>query len=688
MRRLSPLAASCSLVAIVLALTSPPEAAAARFRFGTPPAPRQHPATAAARPDGGNAVSAWTGCGITLTPATTTFTFVQTVVPEGGGAIVTWSDARNSPVAGNLDAFATKLNSSGDLVAGWALTGNTVSLQTPTDSSQVVTSGGTDGAGGLFVTYTNVDPQFQNSHDGYLQHLTTAGAVAGGYPASGKKIVSGSVGTLGMIADGAGGVYFGWSSPSGSTIRIKRLDANGTETGGWPAAGLDTGVPDDASGEPVPDGTGGVYGVWATGNQILVQRVNASGVVAGWPAGGLVVFTAAQPFSDAVNPRIVRLSSGDALVAWDDPDLGKVVVQRVTSAGAVHASWPAAGLQVSTGTDLQALPDVIADGAGGALVAWQENSFFPLPSFKIFVQRVTALGAISSGWPAGGVPVSTGATAFIPSNIISDGGNGALIAWTDVGSGFGDILAQHIMSTGVTDPGWAADGVPVCNGAGDQSLAVIASDGAGGAVVTWQDFTDTSNPQLLIGRILSDGTVSALASLVDATAEPGLVRLHWYTPDGSVMRATVERAEMGGEFATIGEVMADGSGNLRFEDRAVAAGATYQYRLAVPDGGTTAYLGQVTIRVPASLAFGIEGIRPNPAGGELSVAFALEGGGSARIELLDVAGRRVLAREVGSMGPGQHVLRLEEAKRLPAGIYTVRLIQGARAVAARAAIVR
>jgi hypothetical protein len=682
-------AAWCVLTTILtIALLVPSVAEAARFRFGTPPAPRQHPATAAARPGGGHEVSAWTGCGVTLTPATTTFTFIQTVVPEGGGAIVTWSDARNSPVDGNLDAFATKLNSSGDVVAGWAQTGNAVSLQTPTDSSQVVTSGGTDGAGGLFAVYTNVDPQFQNSHDGYLQHLTSAGAVASGYPASGKKLVTGSVGTIGMIPDGVGGVYFGWSSPSGSTIRVKRLDATGAEIGGWPAAGLDTGVPDDASGEPVSDGAGGLYGVWATGNQILVQRVNASGVVSGWPAGGLIVFTAAQPFSDAVNPRIILLSSGDALVAWDDPDLGKVVVQRVTSAGAVHASWPAGGLAVSTGTDLQALPDLIADGTGGALVAWQEGSFFPLPSFKIFVQRVTATGTISSGWPATGVPVSTGATAFIPSNLIGDGGNGALIAWTDVGSGFGDILAQHILSTGVTDPGWAADGVPVCNGAGDQSLAIIATDGAGGAIVTWQDYTDTSNPQLLIGRILSDGTVSALASLVDATAEPGLVRLHWHTPDGSVQRATVERAESGGEFAAIGEVMADGSGDLRFEDRGVAAGATYQYRLAVPDGGTTAYLGQVTIRVPASLAFGIEGIRPNPAGRELSVAFALANASAARLELLDVAGRRVLAREVGSMGPGQHVLRLDEVRRLPAGIYTVRLIQGSRAVLARAAIVR
>lgn len=686
MRR-SPLVASCLLaaVAVVLSLASPHDAAGARFRFGTAStSKRATPAIPNASGPPRLGTSTWAGCALSLTPAITNSTGFQTVIPDGGGAIVAWSDARN----GNLDCFATKLDAAGDFVSGWDGHGNPIAVQPPLDSSQVVTTAVTDNAGGLFATYLNVDPQFDNHHDGYLQHVTSSGATAGGYPAGGKKLVSGSVGTLGMLADGAGGVFFAWSSPSGSTIRVKRLDASGVETGGWPAGGLDTGIPDQASGEPALDGTGGLYGAWATGNTIQALRINASGPETGWTAGGLVIYTSVDPFAEAPNPRIVRLSSGDALVAWDDPNTGKVMVQRVTAGGAVHASWPAGGLAVSSGTDPQELPDLVADGVGGAFVSWREGSIFPIPSFKVFVQRVTATGAISSGWPAAGVPVSTGATAFFPSNMIGDGSTGVLIAWVDIASGFGDIFAQHILGTGVTDPAWAAEGKPVCDAAGDQSLPRIATDGANGAIVTWQDFTDTNNPILHVGRILADGTVSALASLVEATAEPGRVSLHWYTPDGSVMRATVERSEAGGEFVARGEVMADGSGHLLFEDNDVTPGATYQYRLAVVDGGAIVHLGQVTIRVPTSLAFGIEGIRPNPAGGELSVSFALASASAARLELLDVAGRRVLFREVGSLGPGQHVLRLDEAKGLPAGIYSVRLVQGTREMVARAAIVR
>jgi len=92
--------------------------------------------------------------------------------------------------------------------------------------------------------------------------------------------------------------------------------------------------------------------------------------------------------------------------------------------------------------------------------------------------------------------------------------------------------------------------------------------------------------------------------------------------------------------------------------------------------------------VPATVSFGIDGFRPDPAVGEVSVGFALESAAPARLELLDVAGRRVLAEEVGPLGPGQHVLRLERASSLPAGVYLLRLTQSGRVVSTRSAIVR
>jgi hypothetical protein len=52
-----------------------------------------------------------------------------------------------------------------------------------------------------------------------------------------------------------------------------------------------------------------------------------------------------------------------------------------------------------------------------------------------------------------------------------------------------------------------------------------------------------------------------------------------------------------------------------------------------------------------------------------------------------VSGRRVVAREVGSLGPGRHTLDLAEGRRLAPGLYVVRLTQGRQTGVRRVAII-
>ena len=97
----------------------------------------------------------------------------------------------------------------------------------------------------------------------------------------------------------------------------------------------------------------------------------------------------------------------------------------------------------------------------------------------------------------------------------------------------------------------------------------------------------------------------------------------------------------------------------------------------------------VSDRGPTQLALAIRGATPNPApGGPIRVEFALRDGSAARLELLDVAGRVLRTREVGSLGPGTHVLDLSEGGALRPGIYFLRLTQGGREVRARAAVIK
>ncbi len=181
-----------------------------------------------------------------------------------------------------------------------------------------------------------------------------------------------------------------------------------------------------------------------------------------------------------------------------------------------------------------------------------------------------------------------------------------------------------------------------------------------------------------------DVSVPVQASLVSADAEPGLARIRWYVTDRSGVRWTVARSEAGGPWRAIGEAAIDGSGYALFEDHGVTAGRRYGYRLESPSGVD---FGEAWVDVPAAATFALRGARPNPAGRDgLAVSFSLAEAGAASVEVFDLAGRRVLARELGSLGPGSHVVRLDEARTLAAGTYVIRLRQGGRSATLRAVV--
>ena len=68
---------------------------------------------------------------------------------------------------------------------------------------------------------------------------------------------------------------------------------------------------------------------------------------------------------------------------------------------------------------------------------------------------------------------------------------------------------------------------------------------------------------------------------------------------------------------------------------------------------------------------------PNPSrDGAATVTFALPSAGPATLELVDLAGRTVVSRAVGSLGAGVHRVTLAANGRLAAGVYFARLTAG------------
>ena len=176
-------------------------------------------------------------------------------------------------------------------------------------------------------------------------------------------------------------------------------------------------------------------------------------------------------------------------------------------------------------------------------------------------------------------------------------------------------------------------------------------------------------------------------SLVDVRTEGDHVDLVWYDAVGSGEAAAVYRREGGAAWSLVATLHADGSGYLKYEDRDVAPGQTYEYRLGITQDGRELFFGLATVTVPAAGSLQLIGANPNPATRDVSVQFYLPSDEAASVELIDITGRVALSRAVGGLGRGSHTLNLPESNHLAPGVYVLRLMQAGHVRRARAVIV-
>jgi hypothetical protein len=629
---------------------------------------------AAAPRSGALGTISWTGGGLPVVTTASGQFGVGAISDGAGGAIAGWVDYRDT----QYDVYAMRLDGNGNRM--WTASGVLVAPSTAFIDQILVMP---DGANGAFFVFGL--PTGGGYQDVLVQHVTALGAISAGWPAGGRSTVPGGCSGFGAVPTSDGFLLMGWIDPAGQ-LRLLRLTGAGAVAPGWNAAGLSLGHPaNDGNVRPAPDGAGGTFLCWAASDSVMLTRVTSGGAVAaGWTAAGTVV---ASGFSlPPLGMSTALLTGGDVMVFWSDfrslsdPD---IFAMRLTAAGANGPGWPAGGVLAFGGANYQLFPEAVPDAAGGALVVSQ-MSVTPSATDSLVAERITATGALASGWTTTGVTMARNQSK-VPGVPISDGASGVLTAWAAIKAADDDLFAMRVDASGAIPAGWLiTTGKPVCQELADQNEVVIVPDGASGMIAVWEDYRDVAE-RVFATRVLSDGTVPALASLVSATAEPGLARLHWFSPDGASFEAGVERATGAGPFAEIARVRADGTGHVRYDDRDVTPGATYRYRLAVTENGATSWLGEVTLRVPEGSRLALAGFVPNPAVGKPRLAYTLPTAQRARIEVLDTAGRRVLERDLDS-SPGEHVVTFDAA--LGPGVYTLRLTQGSRSVTARATIVR
>lgn len=238
----------------------------------------------------------------------------------------------------------------------------------------------------------------------------------------------------------------------------------------------------------ISDGAGGAIIVWYDDRNglfnadIFAQRINAAGVIQ-WATNGVAVSTVSA--SDQYLPNVVSDGAGGAIISWQDFRNGQnnpdIYAQRINASGVVQ--WTANGVAICNAANEQFSASIVSDGAGGAILSWQDSRT-PLNT-DIYAQRIDAAGAVQ--WAADGVAISAASGTQSVPNIVADGAGGAIIAWQDYRNGnVSDIYAQRINSGGFVQ--WAADGIVVSSETGEQQFPSIVSDNNNGAIITWQDF--------------------------------------------------------------------------------------------------------------------------------------------------------------------------------------------------------
>lgn len=360
----------------------------------------------------------------------------------------------------------------------------------------------------------------------------------------------------------------------------------------------------------VGDGHSGAILVWqdrrdGTEDKLYVQRIGSTGNPL-WQAGGLRL--AATP-GIQFYPELISDESGGAFIVWQDNRSGldyDIFAQRIGSDGS--SLWAANGVLVCNATGHQYNPHLVSDGAGGVVIVWQDKRN---GDFDPYAQRLNAFG--QPLWSANGEVVCSQPGDQVEPKIVTDGFNGAIVAWTDyrAGTGFSDIYSQRMTAEGLRL--WAAEGVPLSLATNSQRNVQLAPDGSGGGIAAWQDRRSGLFDNIFAQRVDASGHTQWTEDGVPLAQANGLQYYPRMAGDGSGGAIVVWQDNRRGSDYDIYSQRVDAGGLMLWPAKGqpvcTAKGHQYNPQLVLENGETI-----VTWQDKRSGDFDVYAQNLNPAG--------------------------------------------------------------------------
>ena len=525
-----------------------------------------------------------------------------------------------------------------------------------------------DGTGGTYIVWVDGSSRWR------LQRLRPDLTIPAPWPADGIALQAERRSRRFhpvLAPDGSGGVYVAWTEQSDDgdmSAWLLRVRSDGRPSGSWPDSGIRvSGISSAILYPALARGSRGATVAWMeardSSSWIRLSAFDGRGRgLRGWPAEGLVVGRSMRP-GDAIGFASDGEEGGFATWTEMRDRLSDVMMSYVSRPGAAVRNWTVISAAVPPeGTLIHNHPELVADGRGGAIVVWTDERNWTqqaLGLMDVFAERVTSSGA--QGWTAAGEghAIAAGPGYQLDPHVVSDGMGGAYFAWDEQGPGAADQgRLLHLDAEGRPAAGWPTRGISL-----GLEVSNLFSDLDGGVFVTWVDssaaylqrFESRWNPGFAQPAVFSLGPPAGRRMVRVAADGRGGVFLAWEEQIQGTTDIQVQHVSLGAWVA---------SGPL-------------------PPAGEQ----------PAAIAFAVHPIFPNPAHTQCRIAFDLPGQSRVSIDVFDVTGRRVArlaegrAFEAGRQSLAWDLLN-RQGRRVPAGIYLVRVDAGSNHAVGRIVVMQ
>lgn len=504
-----------------------------------------------------------------------------------------------------------------------------------------------------------------------IQHLLPTGDLDPAWPSEGAVACTSNVArnALGALPDRLGGAYLWWTeAPGPGSLFVTRVDPSGAVAAGWPQGGLALGVMAAHAPRPsaIEDGANGIYLAWAEGAVIRAHHLGGDGLGAGgWPNMPLEVVPADLVPSTHFYPDLAPSLDGGVFVSaatWSSDTTAMASgmrLRRFASDGTTATGWPVAGQslgpfrpEVLAGAPPRSTLLAIApDQRGGVFAAvGLLDHDGANPVYSIGLRRLQPDGQTAPGWP---------------------------------------------------DEGWAQGAFPHYYDAWRDRGLDVHPDRLDGAILETPILYSDSPPISGLARCTDDGQWSALIEGVTLGHET-LVG-----DDGEVFLADYE--------PTGPEHPWDLNAFIRVNRSAPAGWAPWLESHSEPalewygdiglapsgDGGAVFFWSQVRDRIGLfarrfGIAGEVTGVAPTAPAPRLSGLRFVRGtgvvarlsldGAPAKLELFDLAGRRLASRTV--QGSGSVEVALPETGSISSGLYFARLTSRSGATFGKVVVAR